>query len=188
MSSRGTKLKTTRKSVQRRLVFDEEGHDSALPGQNEADDQRETRNHEAQSPQRRTKRGQTASTFESPEGKKTKVAPFVTPEQAASEKLSRYVPKYIHKNLDYARKGKAKLPESKLKIFNWIGERYVIPKDFEQKRSYGPLSGITYEERVTQAYCLRKLERSESAPDAETNICTACTEVGHRRDDCPTLI
>lgn len=119
----------------------------------------------------------------------------VTPgqDEQAAERLSKYVPKYVHKNVEYLRKGEAKLKQNTIKVYQWICQHYVIPKDFEQKRLYGPLSGISYEERVIQAYSLGKLERihvDDGDDDAspESGICTACAEEGHQRDDCPTLL
>jgi len=98
-----------------------------------------------------------------------------------------YVPTYIHKNLDYHRKGVAldSLPPKTVKAFELITKHYIIPKNLEQSRSYGPLSGSTYEQRVISAYRLGKLEAIDEPAKI---ICTACVEIGHDRDDCPTLV
>lgn len=121
--------------------------------------------------------------------KDTKATAVVTPPQPAktSDKTKEYVPSYIHKNLDYQRKGLAThvLPPNIIKAFQLIEKYYHIPADIEQSRLYGPLSGISYEEKVIAALRLGKL-RSIDTP--ATEICTVCAELGHQRDDCPALL
>jgi hypothetical protein len=174
-----------RKPAQRRLVFHDVEHIDEDESSGEVG---VTQTIELpQSPRRRIKREIVVTTLESPPASKLKVSP-ITPEEAEIEELSKYVPKYIHKNVQYSRKGEAKLAASEGVIFKWIWDHYFVPKDFEQNRLYGPLSGTSYETRVIQAYSNGKLERNPSAPGAEAFICTACSEIGHKRDDCPTLI
>jgi hypothetical protein len=108
-------------------------------------------------------------------------------ERKAAAAVSEYVPKYIHKNVDYRRKGQAKLSPSTLQVFQLVEEHFAIPKDIEQNRSYGPLSGSSYEERVVRAYALGKLTPKDPT-DADVAICTSCSTVGHKRDDCPDLL
>jgi hypothetical protein len=190
------------RATQRRLVFDNEIVIEEDEQNNASEDNASVQSppqlerihtRPPQSERNARKRGTTDPSFQSPApklAKKSRVA-AVTPEdeeQAEIRKLSKHVPKYLHKNVEYSRKGEAKISAPTIKAFKWICERYVIPNDFEQKREYGPLSGTTYEERVIDAYSVDKLERKESAPDEETRVCTVCADVGHKRDDCPTLI
>ena len=142
----------------------------------------------AKSKNKKRNKGQLDIIFDSPEAKRVRVVvPAVTPEQRAVEQLSKYVPKYVHKNVEYLHKGEAKLPPNTIKVYQWICRHFTIPQDFEQKRFYGPLSGINYEERVIRAYSLGKLERNNDG-FSDTVICTVCAEEGHQRDDCPTLL
>eukprot|EP00977_Amphora_coffeiformis_P008987 scaffold2033_cov164-Amphora_coffeaeformis.AAC.26 len=131
--------------------------------------------------------------FASPVSKRHKRS-VVTPEDEAKkgrdkqqEEQELFVPKYIHKNLSYARRGKSELDPIKQKAFAQILDSHVIPTDLEQSRAYGPLSGTCYEERVLRAYTLGKLTVKDGY-DGETRICTACANQGHTRNECPTLI
>jgi len=135
-----------------------------------------------------------AATAATPKKAKPASATVVTPAQATAQKKKQedvttdeYVPKHIHKNVDYHRKGEAAdaLPAKTLKAFQLISECYIIPNDIEQSRAYGPLSGSSYEERVISAYRLGKLQASD---EPATIICTECVSIGHQRDDCPTLL
>jgi hypothetical protein len=97
-----------------------------------------------------------------------------------------YVPSYIHKNVEYlSRDHMSDLSPIQTKVYNWIMEQYELPKDVEQNRKYGPLSGSTYADRVISAYRLGSLKR---ANDDTTQICTECANLGHDRDHCPTLV
>jgi hypothetical protein len=98
-----------------------------------------------------------------------------------------YVPTYIHKNLSYQRKGGASLGEKLRKAFELVENHFTIPSDFEQDRSYGPLSGTCFEERAIRAYNLSLLEPKEEK-DATLGICSNCATLGHKRNDCPDLI
>lgn len=142
---------------------------------------------EQSAPTTTRKRGMEAF-LSSPKAKKKKTA-VVTPlnERKVAAAESEYVPKYVHKNLDYRRKGQAKLSPTTLQVFQLVEEHFDIPKDIEQNRSYGPLSGTSYEERVIRTYTLGKLTSKDPA-DANVTICTSCATVGHKRDDCPDLL
>ena len=98
-----------------------------------------------------------------------------------------YVPKYIHKNVTYLRKGEGDISDATKKTFDLVDKHFIIPKDLEQSRKYGPLSGTCFEERVISAYTLNLLEpRSKSS--SSVAICSVCAVEGHRRNQCPTLI
>jgi hypothetical protein len=121
-------------------------------------------------------------------GEKNQKTAVVTPlDERKAAAVFEWIPKYIHENVDYRRKGQAKLSPSTLQVFQWVEERFDIPKDLEQNRSYGPLSGTSYEERVIRAHALGKLTAKDPA-DADVAICTSCATVGHTRDDCPDLL
>lgn len=106
----------------------------------------------------------------------------VTPDVSTEKE---FVPTYLHKNLEYERVGrKEKLTQVQVDAYRLILTHYEIPKDLEQSRSYGPLSGSSYEELVIQAYSLDKLKPLKKKVD----ICTACAGTGHVRDECPTLV
>lgn len=136
-----------------------------------------------------------------PAAKRSSSAAVVTPpeikvkrqkkdKRAAAEeenKEKENVPTYLHKNVEYLRKGQADLSEKTLKIFHWIEKHFEIPEGFENNRAFGPLSGVCFEERAIAAYTNHLLTRREDA-DAGAEICTCCASDGHKRDDCPTLI
>jgi hypothetical protein len=135
-----------------------------------------------------------------------KTSVLVTPEKKEDEEKGedqqqqqqQHVPIYIHKNLNYQRRGQAFLNETLKRVFDLVEEHYVIPSDFESNRSYGPLSGTCFEERVVNAY-----DRGLLLPNHENRhqqlsndegcgsvlvICTHCAALGHRQEDCPDLI
>lgn len=134
--------------------------------------------------------GDIASYFSSP-GPKTRrtsaTAALITPEPKAKAKTktttSRHVPIYIHKNLNYQRCGEATLGENRLAVFRMVEEHCGIPEDFENDRSYGPLSGTCFEERAIEAY-----DKGLLTPFSGVTICTSCGSLGHGRDECPELI
>jgi hypothetical protein len=110
---------------------------------------------------------------------------FTTNAAAENEALSNYVPKYIHKNLDYKREGEKDLPKVSLDVYRLVCEHYEIPASFEQRRAFGPLSGVSYEERIIREYSIGNLSPKEGEA---VSICTSCASLGHKREDCPNLI
>jgi hypothetical protein len=169
---------------QRRLEFDDDNDDDSGKQPTTAFTRDSTPKQSA--PKTTRKRGMEAF-LSSPVSKKTKAAVVTPLDERKVAAVSEYVPKYIHKNLDYRVKGRAKLSPSTLQVFQLVEEHFDIPKDIEQNRSYGPLSGTSYEERVIRTYTLGKLTPKDPA-DANIAICTSCATVGHRRDDCPDLL
>jgi hypothetical protein len=113
-----------------------------------------------------------------------------------SQDTTAYVPIYIHKNLNYQRRGQASLSSVVQQTFDLVEEYYVIPKDFETNRKYGPLSGTCFEERAINAYNEGWLHSKkegeddyvENAATTAVEICSHCAVTGHRRDDCLELI
>lgn len=105
------------------------------------------------------------------------------------EEGTRYVPKYLYKNVGYTVRNQAKLSPEVAAAFAWICDHFIIPDDIEGNRSYGPLSGTCYENRVLQAYNLGQLAAKQNATASTTTmICTTCAEVGHKWDECPRMI
>lgn len=97
-----------------------------------------------------------------------------------------YVPKYIHKNVEYKRRGEIK-DELQVATFELVEKHFVIPDDFETNRKYGPLSGVSFEERAIAAQAVGLLE-PKSAESASVKICSACATEGHKRTACPNLV
>jgi hypothetical protein len=179
-----------------------------------------TANLVAETPQKKKQRKISTNDFFSPKSTQQKTASVkavVTPEKpstAQEEKkqhddgcaVSTYVPKYIHKNLDYQRKGEASLTDSIRKTFELVETYYDIPTDFENNvRKYGPLSGTCFEERVINAYNMGLLKPISSSSSSHNDdggdgeeekgdegsvvlICSECAVTGHTRVDCPELI
>ena len=96
-------------------------------------------------------------------------------------------------------------------IFDLVEEHYAIPSNFETDiRSYGPLSGTCFEERVVNAYdrglllsssvkskrkMKTKTKKEDNQQSVETTItdgavliCSHCADLGHGRNDCLELI
>lgn len=146
------------------------------------------------------KRQKGIDSYLSPKKKGKSAAVVVTPAENSARKatapkkastVADYVPTYVHKCVEYLREGQAtNLSPLKSKVFQLIKVHYEIPKDFEQNRTYGPLSGSSYEDRVIAAYRLGKLDAvvNNNANDVDTVICTACAEMGHAREQCPILL
>lgn len=122
----------------------------------------------------------------SPPSKKTRLSEIYSPQpRHVGTKTEAYIPTYIHKNLSYRRHGTASLPSNVKGAFDLVQEHYEIPVDFEESRSYGPLSGTSFEERVITAYNLSQLEPKNGEG---VQICSICVTLGHKRNDCPDLI
>jgi len=124
---------------------------------------------------------------------------MVTPEKqqekeqrkGKEQRKEQYIPIYIHKNVNYLRRGEATLSETIQKVFDFIEEHYVIPSNFESDRSMGPLSGTCFEVRVVEAYergLLLSANSTEYQSTLDITICSHCADLGHVGDDCPKLI
>ncbi len=140
-------------------------------------------------PERKRRRRETKqgiSTYFSPvklDAKKATVV--VTPEKKEEPETREepaHVPIYIHKNLNYQRRGQASLSDKRKRVFELVEEHCLIPPDFENNRKYGPLSGTCFEERAIDAYEKGLLNQSG------VQICTYCATVGHEQDECEELI
>lgn len=106
-----------------------------------------------------------------------------------------YVPTHIHKNVGYISKSiiasdNKVIIDSKTKIvYDYICTNFNIPNDIEYNlKLYGPLSGTSYEDRIIHVYTIGKLQPKKSNHNKILDICIQCTKIGHKRNDCPTLI
>jgi hypothetical protein len=142
-----------------------------------------------ETPSKQTKRGGDSFFDQKP------AAALVTPPKEAprehkrrkvEQKKEEYVPTYIHKNVEYKRKGEVN-DETQVATFQLVEKHFVIPEDFENNRKYGPLSGVSFEERAISAYSLGLLE-PKTPESANVQICSACAEEGHKRVTCPNLL
>jgi hypothetical protein len=186
-------------ATQRKLHFQVQDEEEVVEGVILNDDDKEEagqtrRTSKKRSAPRPSTKKQKGS-FLSPAKDRKSGAAVVTPGDEAKRKSEaddkeQYVPTYIYTNVGYSRRGEAEhlLTEGQRKAFAWIVQHCAIPRDMEQNRAHGPLSGSCYEERVLTAYRLGKLPRRDDDRIAETVICTSCGELGHSRDGCPTLV
>lgn len=185
------------RSAKRSLQFND--GDSANPPQSGTDDIVDLTGNDT--PQKKKRRG--ISDFfgpaSTPQAKTASSAAIVTPQEAKKQKTDKaqdkeedekeqeHVPTYLHKNVEYLRKGEAELSDKTQKIYNFVEKHFAIPNGFENDRSFGPLSGVCYEERAIVAYTNNLLKPKN--PEVECGeICTCCAMEGHSRDDCPALI
>ena len=129
---------------------------------------------------------------ETPKKKKSKKKKADAEADSISTTEEPYVPTYIHKNVGYARFGTAldRLSDGQKLAFAFVADKYHIPADFETNRKYGPLSGLSFEERVLAAYAIDGLAPSEGADSdvIRKGICTFCGELGHKKKLCPELL
>jgi len=141
-----------------------------------------------------TPRKRTRQTVLSPENKSKSIAAFVTPskksrvDEKPEEKKDDYIPSYIHQNIDYKRRGEGKIDEMTQKSFDLVEQHFILPKDLETNRKYGPISGSTFEQHAIRAYSLGMLKAKNPSNTTITEICTACANEGHKRNDCPKLV
>ena len=138
----------------------------------------------------------TAAVVTPPDTKRSKqespVAETQHQEQQPGED-NEYIPTYLNKNIEYHRRGETSLDPVTEKVFQLVAKHYVIPDGFEHARSFGPKSGVAFEQRVVTAYVNHQLkpkllDMGSSSEKKATVICTCCAEIGHQRDDCPHLL
>lgn len=167
------------KSVPRRIDFD----DAAKQETKKKDD--------SPIPVRVSPRKRTLDSFLSPVKTSGKEVAFITPlkrtrvDEKVEKKEDVYVPTYVYKNIEYKRQGEVVLDESTKKTFELVQEHFILPKDLETNRKYGPKSGTCFEEHAIRAYAQNLLE---SKTGTSIEICVACATTGHRRNECPSLV
>eukprot|EP00937_MAST-01D_sp_MAST-1D-sp2_P001621 g1621.t1 len=93
---------------------------------------------------------------------------------------------FLHKLLQYKRKGDSTLTPVMQKVFRFVARKCVVPDGFERSHKYGPLSGTCFEERLINAFLNEQLDlKDPSKSFADVAICTCCGARGHLRRDCP---
>jgi hypothetical protein len=197
--------RTTKSSSQRKLNFGDDGGNSIAKQAERVQQRRQKRtsppddhqNTESYiSPKKKLNTGTVTATHNVVTPDSLETTKKVTLLQTKS---GEYIPEYIHKNVDYVRKGEVlKLSPIQSRVLQWIHDNFDVPNDFEQNRKYGPLSGSSYPDRVITAYRLGSLERIKRTDDDDNDdkigskkhsvICTVCADLGHIADACPTLL
>ena len=133
----------------------------------------------------KTKTSSTAAIVTPPDTKRSKTEPK-TPQQQPGEDND-FIPTYLNKNVEYHRKGETLLDPVTEKVFQLVTKHYIIPDGFENARSFGPKSGISFEQRVVSAYANDQF-KPKGGNSEKVVVCTSCAEIGHPRDDCPQLL
>ena len=191
-----------------RKLFDDDDKIRVVEEEEETDKDTTTAGRKRRSSSRQTKSSsgilmdRFLTTATSPTKKKSKTA-VVTPDKTSAaaappppqQQHKKYVPHYIHKNLEYKRESSSSSQTNKeqhldsvtRKVYAWIQENCTIPDDFETNRAYGPWSGSCHEERVLRAYRLGLLTTTKTNSN-DAVMCTSCATVGHSQNQCPALI
>lgn len=201
--------KTSKPSAKRRLDFDDNdiknNNIHKVQDEQNEDDGVVTPSHVEGTPVKKKRR---MESYFSPVASRKNKSAVVTPEKLdtrASVKKDKtkkeeaddaYVPVYIHKNLNYQRRGQASISKELKQTFVLVKEHFEIPRDFESNKMYGPLSGTCFEERVVEAYnhgLLQSKTRGDDDGDDSGNktvveICSHCATTGHKREGCPELV
>lgn len=90
----------------------------------------------------------------------------------------------LHEAVFYKPRGQVQLSQGERAALDHVAANYVIPDDFElDTTKFGPLSGVSYEERLLSAYrhALLPLRRGHT----RVALCTGCAREGHWVTDCP---
>ena len=87
--------------------------------------------------------------------------------------------------MHYSAEGTTQLTPGQAKVVAFVKANYVIPDDFElDKLRYGPLSGVSFEERLLAAYRWGKLGLKRGARVGAPPQCSACGGEGHWPTEC----
>ena len=90
---------------------------------------------------------------------------------------------YLHDCVDYEREGNKTLTKGQEKLLSHIRSNMCIPVDFEINKTYGSLSGLSYEERLIRAFFNKKLlPKSVKAQDEHSQWVTVLLEYTEESD------
>ena len=85
-----------------------------------------------------------------------------------------------------------KLSKGKLDLVDFIRKHYLVPKDFETDTSFGPFSGLCFEDRLITSYEWKKFKPQESfrkrhESKHDWKVCWKCSlKADHlAREGCP---
>lgn len=82
-------------------------------------------------------------------------------------------PSALNKLIGYSREGEnKKLSLEKRVVFEYIVRTCEVPHDFEANHKYGPKSGLSYEERLINAFCYALFPISSTAQELRPRIRT----------------
>jgi len=104
------------------------------------------------------------------------------------------VQSFVHKAVSYDRAGFKELPLNKFKVYEFVKDNFSIPENFEKDHKFGPLSGVSFEERVIDAYMQNLLEpqsrddsfiEDDSGKNILLKMCFTCGNFGHWPKSCP---
>lgn len=92
---------------------------------------------------------------------------------------------FIHKAVGYKTEGLSQLTANQTAVVEWIKDNFIVPLDFDISHEFGPLSGVSYEERLLNAYMFGKIEPREGVTYRKR--CWECGEFGHFPQHCPRV-
>jgi hypothetical protein len=95
---------------------------------------------------------------------------------------------FLFRLLGYDRAGERTLAPNVLKVVAHIQRNFVVPDDFDRNLKFGPLSGMSTEERLISSYEHGLLEKRSDAVNAFATMCFECGDRGHKSWDCPSKL
>ena len=100
-------------------------------------------------------------------------------------------PRSIYRKVNYEAEDEPEkrtaLDPRKERLMQHIKATYAVPADLETSRAYGPLSGLTYADRLVRAF-ETSLLRPKTALVGDWRRCWRCEKGGHLSWDCPSLV
>ena len=64
-------------------------------------------------------------------------------------------------------------------VLDWISENYIVPYDFDQDATFGPLARVTHEQRLMIAYNAGLLKQTDDEKDLGHKKCICCFDDTH---------
>ena len=92
-----------------------------------------------------------------------------------------YEQRFLHEEVGYSVKGKRLeiLTTAEMKVLDWISENYIVPYDFDQDATFGPLARVTHEQRLMIAYNAGLLKQTDDEKDLGHKKCICCFDDTH---------